>query len=112
MKIETHIKNSRKKCGVGGRDIHEWIDAHFEHDKFNNFLQTGILTDDWNPYDHRIHRHCIEAMDECLLEFTEKYSDEDIKAVFESHLIDDYRGAIPNRKDFSEKAFHDKYHKF
>jgi CBS domain-containing protein len=112
MKLETHIKNSLKKYGVEGRDIHEWIDAHFEHDKFNDFLQTGILPDGWNPYEHRIHRHCIEAMEECLIEFQGKYSDEEIKAVFKSHVIDDYRGCLPNREDFQKKEFHDKYHKF
>ena len=112
MKIETHIKNSLERCGVEGIDMHEWIDAHFEHDKFNEFIKTGVLTEEWNPYEHRVHRHCVEALDDCIIEFKDKYSEKDIKSVFESHLIDDYRGYIPTRKEFMDKKFHDKYHKY
>lgn len=110
MKIETHMKNSVDKCGIEGRDIHEWIDGHFEHDKFALFLRTGILPVDWNPYDHRVHRHCEEAFEECVSEFRDKYSEDEIRAVFESHLLDDYHGYIPKRDDFLKSDFHDKYH--
>ena len=112
MKIETHIKNSLKRCGIKGADIHEWIDGHFEHDKFNDFKTSGILPKDWDPYGHRVHRHCIESLDECLIEFKDKYTPTEIKDLFESHLIDDYRGYIPKKDDFLEKAFHEKYHIF
>lgn len=112
MKIETHINNSLEVCGLEGRDIHEWIDAHFHHENFSDFMRTGILPKGWNPYEHRIHRHCIEALEECLIEFQDKYTKEEIKAVFKSHLLDDYRGYIPNRDDFFETDFHNKYHNF
>ena len=112
MKLETHIANSLKACGVEARDIHEWIDEHFDHDNFNEFLSTGILPDEWNPYDHRIHRHCLEALEDCLEEFRDKYPKEEIESVFKSHLIDDYRGHIPRRKEFQHSKFHEKYHKF
>lgn len=112
MKIETHIKNSIKSCGVGGRDIHEWIDAHFNHENFSEFLRTGILPKDWNPYDHRAHRHCLEALGECMEEFHDKYSLKEIEGVFKSHLTDDYRGYLPSKQDFLKIDFHDKYHKF
>lgn len=110
MKIETHIQNSKKRCGVEGTEIHEWMDAHFDHNKFNEYIKTGILPKDWHPYEHRIYRHCIEALDECIAEFKDKYSEDDIKAVFESHLVDDYRGHIPKKEEFLDKKFHDKYH--
>lgn len=112
MKLETHIANSLKKCGIAGRDIHEWIDAHFEHDKFAKFINSGILPVDWNPYDHRAERHCLEALDVCLLKFSESYSADDIEAVFKSHLSDDYRGYLPRRTDFDNPKFHNKYHRF
>ncbi len=112
MKLKTHVENSIKNCGVSGEDIHAWIDAHFDHENFNEFVHTGILPKEWNPYEHRIHRHCIEALAECLVEFTEKYTEDDIKSVFESHLLDDYRGYLPSRDDFLDKNFHDKYHLF
>ena len=112
MKIETHIKNSKKVCGIKGRDIHEWIDGHFEHDKFKEFIRTGVLPHDWNPYDHRVHRHCIEALGVCIIEFESSYSKEEIEAVFKSHLRDDYLGTIPCRNDFSNHKFKEKYHKF
>lgn len=112
MKIETHIKNSLQSCRVGGRDIHEWIDAHFNHENFKEYLRTGILPKDWDPYEHRIYRHCLEALEECIDEFKEKYTAEQIEGVFKSHLLDDYRGYLPRRKDFMKLDFHDKYHKF
>ena len=112
MKLETHIKNSFDRCGVEGRDIHEWIDAHFNHENFHEFLRTGILPKDWNPYDHRIHRHCLESLKECLDEFKNKYTAADIEAVFKSDLLDDYRGHLPKREEFFLKNFHDKYHRF
>ena len=112
MKLETHIKNCRKRCGLDGRDIHDWLDAHFDHDKFSKFVQTGILPKNWNPYSHREQRHCIEALDDCLAKFKSKYTNEEIECIFKSHLKDDYRGYLPNRSDFSKQKFHDKYHKF
>lgn len=112
MKLETHIANSLKKCDIAGRDIHEWIDAHFEHDKFKQFIATGILPDGWDPYGHRVHRHCIEALELCQITFRDKYSAEDVEAVFKSHLADDYRGYLPVKADFINLKFHNKYHKF
>jgi hypothetical protein len=110
MKIETHIKSSKKSCNIDGKDIHKWIDAHFEHDKFNEFIKTGILPNNWNPYSHRVHRHCIEALNDCLLEFKDKYTAAQIECVFKSHLKDDYRGKLPVISDFTNKKFHNKYH--
>lgn len=110
MKIETHIKNCQKRCRIDGRDIHEWIDSHFDHERFSKFIQTGILPDNWNPYDHRVHRHCIEALNDCMEKFKEKYTTEEIECIFKSHLKDDYRGYIPSLEDFSKKKFNNKYH--
>lgn len=110
MKIETHIKNCRKRCNIDGRDIHEWIDAHFEHDKFQEFTRTSILPKNWNPYAHRVHRHCIEALDDCMQEFKDKYSNEEIDCIFKSHIKDDYHGYLPKKEDFTKQKFHDKYH--
>ncbi len=110
MKLETHIKNCKKRCGIEGQDIHTWLDAHFEHDKFNDFIRTGVLPGNWNPYGHRIHRHCMEALAECINEFNGKYTAQEIECIFKSHLRDDYRGYLPVRDDFLKGKFHDKYH--
>ena len=112
MKIETHIKSSLEKYGIEGRDIHEWIDGHFNHDSFQTFISTGVLPKNWDPYEHRVHRHCIEALDECIDEFKDLYSTTEIESVFKSHLSDDYHGHIPERKEFDNVKFYKKHHKF
>ncbi|MBN2789734.1 MAG: hypothetical protein JXR69_06065 [Candidatus Delongbacteria bacterium] len=47
-----------------------------------------------DPYDHRKFRHCAEALDEAYVTFQDKYTKEQLKAVFESHIKDDYNGYI------------------
>ena len=100
---------TEKKYGLKATDIHKWIDGCFDHKKFKQFVETGFLGD-YNPYAHRVHRHCKEALTECIEEFKSKYSEDIIKKIFESHLQDDYFGYIPIKSDFNDPAFHNKYH--
>lgn len=110
MRLATHEKNTKKLFGVKGTDIHQWIDGHFDHQQFQRFIKTGFLGD-FNPYDHRVHRHCEEAIEECIEEFKDKYPPDLIIKIFESHVKDDYYGYFPSKKDFDDPDFHDKYHK-
>lgn len=109
MRLSEHMKNTFRDVGVEARDIHEWIDAFFDHERFQKFLRTGF-PGDYNPYDHRVHRHCREALLECLEAFKETYSEDVVKAVFEHHVRADYEGYFPSRKDFEDWLFHEKYH--
>ena len=110
MKIETHKKRSLAEFGVEAEDIHEWIDGFFDHSRFNAFLRTGVRVDGFDPYDHRIHRHCKDAEDECVETFLKHYSEKVIRGIFEQHIRDDYDGYYPDRTDFDRDDFHEKYH--
>lgn len=109
MKIATHKKKTMEKFGVEAEDIHEWIDGLFDQKRFNEFCQTGVLGD-FNPYEHRKHRHCKEAIEEAVEIFKGKYSEDIIRKVFESHIKEDYFGYYPSKKDFEKEEFWNKYH--
>lgn len=110
MKINAHIKHSIKVCGVGGKDIHKWIDGLFDHKKFKLFTTFGYLNG-FDPYEHRQHRHHQEALQEALKEFQDKYPLNIIEKIFETHIRDDYAGYYPKKEDFSNPQFLDKYHR-
>lgn len=95
--------------GVRAEDIHKWIDGFFDAESFNHFLRTGSRRG-FDPYNHRKYRHCAEALEDAYREFESKYTREQIKAVFESHLRDDYDGFIPLQEDFESGMFTEKYH--
>ncbi|MCG8570346.1 MAG: DUF294 nucleotidyltransferase-like domain-containing protein [Spirochaetes bacterium] len=109
MTIREHADQTEKKFGIRAVDIHKWIDGFFDAESFELFIKgkTGV---DFNPYEHRRYRHCREALKEAYQEFQSKYSKDQIKAVFESHLKDDYNGYIPCRNDFENGLFREKYH--
>jgi hypothetical protein len=109
MKIETHKKLTMEKFGFEAEDIHEWIDGLFDHKRFEEFCRTGILGD-FNPYDHRKHRHCREAVEEAVKIFKDKYPEEIIRKVFEFHVREDYFGYYPSKEDFEKEEFLNKYH--
>ena len=109
MKISEHILRSKKVTGLAAEDIHKWIDGYFDADGFADFLRNG-QTHAFDPYDHRKHRHCREALQDAYREFEGKYTREQIKAVFECHIRDDYGGYIPSRLDFTNGTFAEKYH--
>lgn len=109
MKISTHMKITELMYGIEGREIHEWIDALFDKKRFEEYLETGILGD-FNPYDHRKHRHCREAADEAVHALKHLYSEDTIRMVFELHVRGDYSGYFPSRSDFGKKDFEEKYH--
>jgi hypothetical protein len=110
MRLDTHKANSLAAYGVEAEDIHEWIDGFFDHSRFHYFIKTGIRVDGFDPYDHRVHRHCMEAENECVVVFRERYPEDIIRKVFEQHIRDDYDGHYPNRDDFDEPSFLEKYH--
>lgn len=95
--------------GLRAEDIHKWIDGFFDAGSFAHFLRTGSR-DGFNPYRHRKYRHCAEALKDAYREFEGTYSREQIKAVFECHLQDDYDGFIPLQEDFENGTFAEKYH--
>jgi len=109
MKISDHADHTEKLFNLRAEDIHKWIDGYFDRESFNQFLQCGE-TEDYHPYDHRKFRHCREALSEAYSEFSHKYSNEQIKSVFECHIKDDYDNYIPSREDFTNGTFSEKYH--
>jgi len=109
MKISEHADRTEKIIGIRAEDIHKWIDGFFDAESFGLFLRSGRFPG-YDPYKHRKHRHCKEALKEALLEFHEKYTKEQIKGVFECHIKDDYNGYLPQREDFENGTFQEKYH--
>jgi len=109
MKISEHSEHTEKVVGLRAEDIHKWIDGFFNAEGFDMLLRHGRMTE-FDPYDHRKFRHCREALEEALQEFKGKYSEEQIKGVFETHIKDDYNGYLPVRSDFTNGTFSEKYH--
>ncbi|MEX0321866.1 MAG: DUF294 nucleotidyltransferase-like domain-containing protein [Puniceicoccaceae bacterium] len=109
MKLSEHADHTEKVVGIRAEDIHKWIDRFFDLEGFDNFLRHG-KTEGFDPYGHRKYRHCIEALEDAYAEFEGKYTREQIKGVFETHLKDDYGGYVPAQKDFEDGKFHEKYH--
>ena len=111
MRCETHMKSTLEKLGVEAVDVHQWIDALFDHSRYRFFIKTGVRVDGFDPYDHRRHRHCMEAEDECVKVFVERYPEAVVRAVFEQHIRDDYEGDYPRRDDFDDPAFQERHHR-
>ncbi|MDF7826258.1 DUF294 nucleotidyltransferase-like domain-containing protein [Pontiellaceae bacterium B12227] len=109
MKLSTHADHSEEQVGIRAEDIHKWIDGFFDAESFDHFVKTGSKRG-FNPYNHRKYRHCAEALEDAYHEFEGKYTREQIKAVFECHLRDDYDGFIPLQEDFESGMFTEKYH--
>ncbi len=109
MKISSHADHTEALFGIRAEDIHKWIDGFFESESLGEFLQSG-RNSHYNPYEHRKFRHCREALEDAYAEFEGKYSREQIQSVFEQHLKDDYNGYLPQRSDFTNGAFKEKYH--
>ncbi|WP_320040869.1 DUF294 nucleotidyltransferase-like domain-containing protein [uncultured Desulfobacter sp.] len=109
MKLEDHIKHTEELFGIPGKDIHQWLDGFFDTTSFERLL-AGQGPANYDPYSHRKFRHCIEGLEEAYEKFEGKYSREEIKNVFETHVKDDYRGYLPKRDDFENGTFTEKYH--
>ncbi|MDA3886311.1 MAG: DUF294 nucleotidyltransferase-like domain-containing protein [Candidatus Delongbacteria bacterium] len=109
MKTSEHADRTEKLVGIRAEDIHKWIDGFFDFDGFEDFLRSEKVTG-YDPYDHRKFRHCVEALDEAYEAFQDKYTRQQIKAVIEQHIKDDYNGYIPHREDFENGTFTEHYH--
>ncbi len=109
MKISEHSDHTEKVVGVRAEDIHKWIDGFFDAEGFDMLLRHG-QTPKFDPYDHRKFRHCGEALHDALQEFKGKYTEAQIREVFETHIKDDYNGYLPARSDFTNGTFSEKYH--
>ncbi len=109
MKISAHADRTEQLEGIRAEDIHRWIDGFFDSGSFGLFMRTGSRRG-FNPYNHRKYRHCAEALEDAYREFGNRYTREQIKAVFESHIRDDYNGFIPLQEDFESGMFSEKYH--
>ena len=109
MKLEEHVKRTEELFGITGKDIHQWLDGFFDTNSFERLL-AGQSPADYDPYSHRKFRHCVEGLEEAYEKFEGKYSREEIKNVFETHVKDDYRGYLPKREDFENGTFTEKYH--
>ncbi|MFC1233815.1 DUF294 nucleotidyltransferase-like domain-containing protein [Vibrio sp. F74] len=109
MKITEHANRTEYLFGVRGEDIHKWIDGFFDHDGTDHSLRMARKMD-YDPYDHRRFRHCKEALFEAIKEFGDKYTNQQIKDVFETHLRDDYDGYLPSRADFENGTFTARFH--
>jgi PAS domain S-box-containing protein len=109
MQISQHADRSEASTGLRAEDIHHWIDGFFDSDSFNDFQRSGHQPD-YNPYNHRKYRHCREALEDAYKIFGDHYPREQIRAVFESHIRDDYQGYMPSQEDFENGTFAEKYH--
>jgi PAS domain S-box-containing protein len=109
MKFEEHVERTKKLFGVSGRDIHQWIDSYYDRKRVEKLSASNVVA--FNPYDHRRHRHHRQALEEALREFEDRYPPEVVQAVFEQHIKDDYEGYIPDKSDFTDPDFLDRYHK-
>ncbi|MBW2731371.1 MAG: cache domain-containing protein [Deltaproteobacteria bacterium] len=109
MRISEHADRSEKLVGLRAEDIHKWIDDLFDAEGFDQLLRLG-RSPDYDPYDHRKFRHCQEAIKDACDEFAGKYTPEQVRAVFECHIRDDYDGYLPHREDFENGTFTEKYH--
>jgi len=109
MQIAQHADRSEALTGVRAEDIHQWIDGFFNAESFHDFQCAGQRAD-FDPYIHRKYRHCAEALEDAYKIFGERYSRAQIKAVFESHIRDDYQGYMPHQEDFENGTFAEKYH--
>ncbi|MCD4650444.1 MAG: DUF294 nucleotidyltransferase-like domain-containing protein [Candidatus Cloacimonetes bacterium] len=109
MKLSKHADRTEKLVGIRAEDIHKWIDGLFDPERLDLFLRFGDKNG-YSPYDHRKFRHCQEALQEAYEEFEGKYTRDQIKAVFECHVKDDYDGYLPLREDFQNGTFIEKYH--
>jgi PAS domain S-box-containing protein len=109
MKFEEHTEHTKKLFGVSAGDIHHWIDALYDREKVEKLSSSNVVA--FNPFSHRRHRHHKEALVEALKEFEGTYPPDVIKAVFEQHLKDDYDGYIPDKSDFTDPDFLERYHK-
>ncbi len=109
MRISSHADRTEKLVGLRAEDIHKWIDGFFDAESFGHFLKTGSRSG-FDPYNHRKYRHCAEALEDACAEFGGKYTREQIRAVFECHIRDDYDGFIPLQEDFESGTFSEKYH--
>lgn len=109
MKLEDHVKRTEELFGIPGKDIHQWLDGFFDTSSFERLL-AGQGPANYDPYSHRKFRHCVEGLEEAFEKFEDKYSREEIKNVFETHVKDDYRGYLPKREDFENGTFTEKYH--
>ena len=111
MRTSEHADRTEKLIGIRAEDIHKWIDGFFDFEGFEDFLKSED-TSGFDPYDHRKFRHCIEALEEAYGAFQNKYTREQIKAVFETHIKDDYNGYLPKREDFENGTFTVQYHEY
>jgi len=109
VKLTAHADRSERLVGLRAEDIHKWIDGFFDAGSFAHFLKTGSR-EGFNPYSHRKYRHCAEALKDAYREFEGTYTREQIQAVFECHVRDDYDGFIPLQEDFENGTFTEKYH--
>ncbi|MHA2940102.1 DUF294 nucleotidyltransferase-like domain-containing protein [Vibrio sp. RC27] len=109
MKITEHADRTEQLFGIRGEDIHKWIDSFFDHEGNDHSLRMAEDMD-YDPYDHRQFRHCKEALGEAVREFGDRYTTQQIKNVFETHIRDDYEGYLPSRADFRNGTFTSKYH--
>lgn len=109
MRFEEHVEHTKKLFGISGKEIHHWIDAFYDRKKVEKLAGSNAVA--FNPYDHRRYRHHREALPEVLKEFEGTYPEDVIRAVFEQHLKDDYDGYLPNKADFVDPDFIERYHK-
>ena len=109
MQIAQHADRSEALTGMRAEDVHQWIDGFFNAESFRDF-QRDRQSRDYDPYIHRKYRHCVEALEDAYKIFEDRYTRVQIKAVFESHIRDDYQGYMPRQEDFENGTFTEKYH--
>ncbi|MCU0857708.1 MAG: DUF294 nucleotidyltransferase-like domain-containing protein [Pontiellaceae bacterium] len=109
MQIAYHADRSEALTGLRAEDIHQWIDGFFDAKSFEDSQQRGIKPE-FDPYNHRKYRHCAEALQDAFKIFQGRYTRQQIQAVFESHIKDDYQGYMPHQEDFENGTFTEKYH--
>lgn len=106
MKLEAHITHSIKELGSSYADVHQWLDAFA-----SKCTVVFFGYEDLSTFEHRKFRHHKEGIEEAVIAFKDKYPEEVTRKVCELHIMDDYLGYLPSKKDFENPDFLRKYHR-
>lgn len=116
MRIEEHCEKTRVMLGEGYKEIHNYIDRHFDWVTYEKLcsLTGGDYYPDMESIDifkHRELEHHREGIELIVEHFSGAYPEEIVRKVAERHIRDDYQGYLPSREDFQRPEFVKKYHR-
>jgi CBS domain-containing protein len=114
MELEKHCEHTRVVFGKDYREIHEFLDKYFDYIAFEKQMSCtdgDYYSEHFDFFAHRKILHHAEGIELVVDFFKQKGYDEDIiRKVAQIHVMDDYSGYIPLKKDFENLDFLKKYH--